>query len=65
MGLISAIQFSPDGTMVVSGDVSPATCLGFHEVDSLQSSGKLFLFDVRDKKVVLPHGAEKLSADWF
>jgi WD40 repeat protein len=35
-GPISAVRFSPDGTMVVSGDVSRANC--FHFIKLIQSS---------------------------
>jgi len=51
-GSISAIRFSPDGAMVVSGD----------------SSGKVFLFDVKERKLITSrwafHTARVNSIQW-
>jgi len=53
-GPISAIRFSPDGTKVVSGDVSFVNFFALPETDPTQSSGKLFLFDVKGKQARHP-----------
>jgi WD repeat-containing protein 1 (actin-interacting protein 1) len=54
-GVVTSIAFSPDGNLLAAGDVRPFSTLVFFHPNTLfaQSSGKIVLFDVKERKVVL------------
>jgi hypothetical protein len=52
---VSALAFTPDGSLLAAGDVSPCACLSPQPLTANQSSGKIVLFNVKEKTVSVNH----------
>lgn len=54
-GVVSALAFSPDGALLTAGDVSVLLPLADSPTLTIsQSSGKIILYNVKERKVSLP-----------
>lgn len=51
-GAVSALAFSPDGTHLAAGDVRSLFLLTRTLLTVMQSSGRIVLFNVQEKKVL-------------
>lgn len=48
---VSALAFTPDGTLLAAGDVGLRACLRHPSLTAKQSSGKIVLFNAKEKTV--------------